>query len=67
MHDKPSGQVEIEHEGRTYVGSYTTDRGLITVRYGDHFPKTTQIVASPAERLARMLLRELVVEDLSRQ
>ena len=65
--DKPSGQVEIEHEGRTYAGSYTTDRGVITVRYGDSFPKTTQIVVSPAERLARMLLRELVVEELSRR
>ena len=67
MMHKPSGQVEIEHEGRTYVGCYTTDRGVITVRYGDNFPKTTHIVASPAERLARMLLRELVVEDLSRR
>ncbi len=56
--------VEIEKDGRTYSGKYRVEGGIITVTYdadggGD---KSTQVENSEPERLAKLLLSELVAE-----
>jgi hypothetical protein len=55
--------VEIDIDGTRYVGRYSVQSGGVTVNYGA-FSKATHIVDSPAEMIARMLLRELVEETL---
>ena len=52
-------QVVYNDGNREHVGYYTVDKGMVTVRceYGS---KSTQVDGSPAESLARLLLRELV-------
>ena len=57
----PPETVRIDHEGKTYTGSYTVEGGMITVSYGD-LRKTTQLggSASHPTSLARLLLWEMV-------
>ena len=56
--------VEIESDGKTYAGKYRVEGGIITVTHdadggGD---KSTQVENSEPERLAKLLLFELVAE-----
>jgi len=56
--------VEIEKDGETHAGKYRVEGGIITVTYdadggGD---KSSQVENSEPERLARLLLSELVAE-----
>jgi hypothetical protein len=56
--------VEIEKDGKRYAGKYRVEGGIITVTYdgeggGD---KSTQVGNSEPERLAKLLLIELVTE-----
>lgn len=57
----PAQPVQITKGGKTYNGSYTTAKGMITVSYLGR-TKTTQLGGSAAapENLARIMLRELV-------
>lgn len=51
--------VSVELNGKTYNGTYTVARGMITVTsvWGT---KTTQVGNMPVEMLAKMLLSEIV-------
>ena len=56
--------VEVERDGNRYVGKYRVEGGIITVLYygdggGD---KATQVGNLEPERLARLLLLEIVAE-----
>jgi hypothetical protein len=51
----------VTKDGRTFVGSYTVHRGVVHVTYGDA-AKSTHVGTLGAERLARLLLLELVHE-----
>ena len=64
---EPSGTVELERDGETYSGEWTTEKGMITVRFRDMPPKTTQLGESAAvpEVLAKIMLGELVTAYLS--
>jgi hypothetical protein len=60
----PWNNVEIEKDGKRYAGKYRVEGGIITVTYdaeggGD---KSTQVGNSEAERLAKLMLLELVTE-----
>jgi hypothetical protein len=54
-------QVDLELDGKRYVGFYSVESDVVTVRYGSS-TKSTGRRDSSAERIARMLLRELVEE-----
>ena len=59
-------EVSFEHDdGKTYTGSYTVESGVVTVTssYGS---KATQLGRTQAEQLARLMLRELVIDYKSR-
>ena len=56
--------VEIDKDGKTYAGKYRVEGGVITVTYdadggGD---KSARVENSEPERLAKLLLFELVAE-----
>jgi hypothetical protein len=56
--------VQIEKDGKTYAGKYRVESGIITVTYdgeggGD---KSTQVENSEPERLAKLLLLEVIDE-----
>ena len=56
--------VEIDKDGKTYAGKYRVEGGVITVTYdadggGD---KSAQVKNSEPERLAKLLLFEVVTE-----
>jgi hypothetical protein len=55
----PSSPVQIDLDGKSYVGGYFVERGMITVSYGLR-QTTTQLGGSTAAGLARILLSELV-------
>ncbi len=54
-------EVSIEHKGRKITGTVTVSNRMVTVStpLGS---KTTQLGGSPAELLARLMLRELADE-----
>jgi hypothetical protein len=56
--------VEIEKNGKRHAGKYRVEGGIITVTYdaegGGH--KATQVGNSEPERLAKLMLTELVTE-----
>jgi hypothetical protein len=55
--------VEIDIDGKRYVGRYSVESGGVTVSHGG-VSKATQIGDSSVDVVARMLLRELVEESL---
>jgi hypothetical protein len=61
-----SEEIKVEIDGRTYLGRVEVSRDLVTVStpYGS---KTTQIGGSPAESIARILLREIVQAEKQRK
>jgi hypothetical protein len=56
-----SHDVSVETNGTTHNGRYTVESGVVTVTYG-FYHKATQVGESSSDRIARMLLRELVAE-----
>ncbi len=56
-------ELTIKLDGRTYIGTYSVESGLITVSYGG-IRETTQVGGSGSdpEDLARNLLREMVMK-----
>jgi hypothetical protein len=56
-------ELTIKLDGRTYIGYYSVEAGLITVSYGG-IRETSQVGGSGSnpEDLARNLLRELVMK-----
>ncbi|MET0532003.1 MAG: hypothetical protein ABW003_27340 [Microvirga sp.] len=59
--------VHIKLDGRTYAGTFTVDRGVLTVSttYGK---KTAQLSRQePQEATAKQLLQELVLEEKARK
>jgi hypothetical protein len=54
--------LEIEIDGKPYLGRYAVEGGTITVRYGER-EKVTQIGGAPNLSIARALLNELVQAD----
>ena len=56
-------ELTIKLDGRTYIGYYSVESGLVTVSYGG-IRETTQVGGSGSdpEDLARNLLRELVTK-----
>ena len=52
--------VSIEHEGETYHGTYTIEKGLITVSSSGLKPTTTHVGNRPVDWLTEMLLAEMV-------
>ena len=57
-----SGNVEIQHRGKTYAGEYVVARGMITV-IGENGTKTAQLGAASVEAMATDLLREILDEN----
>lgn len=59
--------VHIKVEGRTYSGTFTVDRKVLTVNtsYGSKASSVPE--RTPHEALAHRLLEELVREEKSRQ
>ena len=57
--DPPPCYVEVEHGGLLHVGTYTVDRGVITVD-AVVSTRTTQVGGASPAALARTLLRALV-------
>jgi hypothetical protein len=55
-------EVTTEINGRKIRGSYTTHKGMVTVRSADG-TKSTKIGGSAPETLAQKLLRELAREN----
>ena len=53
--------VEIEMDG-THSGTYTVESGVVRVSYFGGGRKATEVGHASPETIARMLLRELVVE-----
>jgi hypothetical protein len=51
--------VTIDLDGKIYQGSYSVERGMITV-WAAGGSKTTQVGNIPVETLAKILLSELV-------
>ncbi|HEY9693912.1 MAG TPA: hypothetical protein V6D15_17045 [Oculatellaceae cyanobacterium] len=59
----PQEDVEIEYEEKTYKGYYKVNGKLITVNYlGDEETTDLRAFTLPAESLAKLLLREIVVK-----
>ncbi len=54
-----TGQITIEKDGKGYTGTWTVDRGVITVRHQEE-ERTTQHTGGNPEHIARMLLREII-------
>ncbi len=61
-----SEDITVEVDGKTYSGRVEISRDLVTVStpYGS---KTTQIGGSPAESIARIMLREFVQAEKQRK
>jgi len=53
--------IAIVRDGNPYTGSYTVEKGLVTVT-GIGGTKTTQLGGSEPKALAEMLLSEIVAE-----
>ena len=51
--------VTLEHNGKTYRGSYIVEKGTISVSAMGRI-KSTQLGSSPPENLARIILREII-------
>ncbi len=60
---EPSKELTIKLDGKTYIGTYSVESGVITVSYGG-IRETSQVGGSGSdpEDLARNLLRELVTK-----
>ncbi len=56
-------ELTIKLDGRTYIGSYSVESGVITVSYGG-IRQTTQVGGSglDPEDLALVVLREMVTK-----
>jgi hypothetical protein len=65
----PPAPVEIERDGKRYTGSYTyaVGSGVITVSCDGGGSKSAQLGGADAKSLARLLLDELVTEQLLRK
>jgi hypothetical protein len=57
-----SATISIERGGRPFVGEYTLDNNMITIRWRGH-TMTTQLGGLPPELMARILLQQMVVLD----
>jgi hypothetical protein len=65
METRPSAAahyVEIELDGTRFAGSYSVESGVVTVGYG-RSTKSAQVDDSSSERVAKMLLRELIEQS----
>ncbi|SCY33567.1 hypothetical protein SAMN05216308_10836 [Nitrosospira sp. Nsp13] len=51
--------VEVERDGIVHSGTYTIERGIITVLY-EFSVNTTQLGSMPHEVLAKILLAEIL-------
>jgi hypothetical protein len=54
--------IDIERDGVRYQGRYSVQSGVVTVHFG-WSSQATQIGESSAERIAKILLGELVIEQ----
>jgi len=65
MIPKKEGTFTIQHDGKDYSGFYCVEKDMITVNsaYGD---KTAHLGSMPPQTLARMLLREIIIEKLKK-
>ena len=57
-------EVSIEFEGRILTGSYGQHNGVLTVKWA-HWTKARQAGRLPSRVLARMMLREMALEEKS--
>jgi hypothetical protein len=55
--------ISIERDGKHHSGTYTVQSGVVTVHLFGSGTKATQVGNSSAERIARILLSELVAEQ----
>ena len=55
-----TGQITIERDGKTYTGTWTVDRGVITVRHQEEERTTHHTGGVNPEPMARQLLREIL-------
>jgi hypothetical protein len=60
--------VKLEHAGKNYIGFYTIQEGMITVKYGGR-QKATQLggSASSPDSLARIMLGEMIAESQAKK
>lgn len=54
--------ITIEREGKTYTGEFRVEKGMVAVTTEAGGYTSTQLGASPADSVARLLLSELVRE-----
>lgn len=57
-------EITVTVEGKTFTGSYYVESGVVTVIYGDKQPNSSQTGGTPAEHVARMLLKEIVDAEI---
>ena len=57
-----SRTITIEREGKTCTGEFRVEKGMVEVTTETGGYKSTQLGASPADSVARLLLSELVRE-----
>ena len=66
MTTKPAShgfQVEVEMDGQQHAGTYIVESGVVKVSYSNAGSKAIQALGhSSPETIARMLLRELVMD-----
>lgn len=53
------GEIEVVQGGMTYRADYVVSSGVVTV-YGDAGSESTQLGSLTEERVARLLLRNLI-------
>ena len=68
MNERRSAPIEVyvEKNGKRYSGFYRVEGDLIFVQYRDR-TKKTQTGASPHETLARMMITEMIQEEVREQ
>ena len=64
VRSSPVSNITITIDGVTHSGTYYTHGSMVYVQYGTA-RKETQIGGSPAEFIAKLLLSEMVREDLA--
>jgi len=57
--------VVVEKDGERHTGSYTVDGGVMTVSYQGRHTQPILLGASPSATLAKVLLSELLSEDVN--
>jgi hypothetical protein len=64
---KPPQIVTVDVKGEVHTGSYTVAKGLLTVTSPLGSKPPVKIGATPARRLAKIILADIVIEARARR